>query len=266
MRKHTYSYLYIAICVFSLYILSLSISSMYNKSKDGFIVGENIYIFYHVYCNKNTLDVVKDQTTKIIFSGLYDTVTHVYCFLTGEKNYIDIIAEYISILPSKFKVEAFGINDTTYERFTLTKIINYITDNDKFLYIHSKGVSGKHDNDLNKKNNIALWSNFMEYFLIKKHKDCIEALNTYDIVGSMYFYDVPPIMLPHYGGNFWWSTGKYYIKLVKTYPEIGEGYYDPESYIFKAKPKHYEIDNNILGEPNYDKMPYDKGIYPNTYI
>ena len=44
-----------------------------------------IYIFYHIFCNKYTLEVVKDQINKIIFSGLYNKCTKIYCFLTGEE-------------------------------------------------------------------------------------------------------------------------------------------------------------------------------------
>jgi hypothetical protein len=248
-----------------IFILIILININY-YSIEGFINSKNIYVFYHIYCNKYTLDIVKEQTSKIIFSGLYDEVTHVYCFLTGESDYINIVTDFIGTLPSKFKVEAVGLNDTTYERFTLTKISTYITDNDKFLYIHSKGVSDKNNENMNDKLNVRLWANFMEYYLIKGYKECLEALEKYDIVGTMYTHSIPPVMTDHYAGNFWWSTGKYYKKLTSMYGKIGNNYYEPESYIFKGEPNHYEIDNNVLGPSNSDKLPYTKSIYPNRYI
>ena len=49
----------------------------------------NTYIFYHIYCNQSTVNIVGDQATKIIFSGLYKDVNKIYCFLTGKKENIN---------------------------------------------------------------------------------------------------------------------------------------------------------------------------------
>lgn len=204
------------------------------------------YVFYHIYCNENTLDILRDQTMKMIFSGLHKTVDRIYCFLVGKHHYIDTCKEYITYLGAKFKVEAIGVDDTTYERFTLLKIRNYIKPGDKFMYIHTKGVTHPGLNQ------IYYWRTFMEYFLMTKHKEIIDVLNTHDIAG------IKPRNLPklHFSGNFWWSTADYYLKLPDT---IDDDYYAPEFYIGLMNPKmaiyadthiHCGIDN----------------IYPDIYL
>ena len=93
----------------------------------------------------------------------------------------------------------------------------------------------------------------MEYFLMTHYKDCLEALNTHDIVGVNYSGSDAKVG-PHFSGNFWWSTGKYYLSLEKT---IGAHYNDPEKYIFSGKPKYKDIDAN--------RMPENIGLYDMTF-
>jgi len=201
--------------------------------------------------------VVQDQTTKIIYSGLYDEVTKVYCFLTGEPSYLDDVKKYLETLPNKFVTAAVAANDKTYERYTLSRISEYIQNEDVFLYIHSKGVS-REDSQLN---NVRLWSSYMEYYLIKNYKNCLVKLKTKDVVGVMYTTDIQPVMTPHFAGNFWWSTGKYYKRLSKT--EIGNDYYDPERYLFRQNPTYHVMDDNRISN-NGD--PYFTPIYPKIYM
>ena len=84
-------------------ILFLIYFYYFNKT-ENFISDSNIYIFYHIYCNQYTLEVIKDQINKIIFSGLYERCNNIYCFLIGEKNYINICNNYIKKCGKKFSI------------------------------------------------------------------------------------------------------------------------------------------------------------------
>jgi len=203
----------------------------------------NTYVFYHIYCNKHTMPIVLDQVTKIIYSGLYEYVHGIKCFLAGEEEYIKKIKELLHQHGSKFKIEKVGKDDKTFERFTLTEIPRYIGPDDLFLYIHSKGVSDRHAaND-----NVYWWRSWMEYNLIFRFKYCIEALETYNLVGVGY---TTKMIGPHFSGNFWWTKGSYYLTLPK---EIGNGYTDPENYIFKGTdPSHIDIDKGRTPNENDD--------------
>jgi hypothetical protein len=210
-----------------------------------------VYIFYHIFCNSNTDTVVRDQVTKILFSGLYDDVSKIFCYLTGKKEDVAIVETFLKTLPKKFVIQEIGIDDKSFERFTLNKIKDIVHDKDKFLYIHSKGVTHT-PNEIEGSGKVYLWRTYMEYYLIRHYKKCLEKLDTHDIVGVMY----KDFMIgPHFSGNFWWSTGAYFKRLTAEH-KIGDFYTDTESFIFKAKPNFYKIDGTRIANDYFlDKAP-----------
>ena len=228
---------------------------------------DNIHIFYHIYCNASTKPIVKDQTMKILFSGTYARVNTIQCFLAGIPEYIETIRSYLSHLGDKYTIVAEGPNDTTYERFTLEKMHGIVQPTDKILYIHSKGTSHTSDDSLD---SIFWWRTWMDYNLLFKSAECLTFLDTYDIVGTgppnggngmvcPRDKDLKPLPI-HFAGNFWWSTGKYFLSLPK---QIESGYCDPESYIFINNPKYMALDA--------DKTPKDDPgffyrMYPNVFL
>jgi len=189
-----------------------------------------IKVFYHIYCNQYTLPIVREQITKIIFSGLYEKVFAVYCFVTGEPQYIDEVCNYIQDSGTKFKIPKRIPYDTTYERYTLLEIPNYITPEDKFLYIHSKGVTKGNDNVMYPR--MYDWRTYMEYFLIGKHVNFIDSLDHYDVAGV----NLNLGGNSHYSGNFWWSTGRYYLTLNFENLKNDSDYFAAEMFLFKNNP------------------------------
>ena len=215
------------------------------------------YIFYHVYCNKYTQPVVKDQVSKIIFSGLYQHINSIKCFLAGEKEHMAAAEAFLKDSGNKFIIEERGEGDSSFERFTLNQIPKYVTEADKFLYLHTKGVSEKHAaND-----NIYWWRTWMEYNLIHRYEYCLEILDDYDIVGVGY---TRKMIGPHFSGNFWWTKGSYFATLPKNADgglNIGNGYLDPENFIFKGKnPKHIDIDEGRAPNPDTDYYSFKPGM------
>ena len=214
-------------------------------------------IFYHIYCNRYTMPIVQDQVTKIIYSGLYQQVSNVHCFLVGEQEYIEPVRKFLRESGAKFKIDKIGVGDTSFERFTLNEIDKYTTDDYHFLYIHSKGVSERHS----AADNVYWWRNWMEYNLIFKYKECIEALKDHNIVGVGY---TTKVIGPHFSGNFWWANSSYFATLPRNQDgtlNIGTGYTDPESFIFKGKdPKHLDIDEGRAAHPDTDYYSYRDGL------
>lgn len=240
LKKHL---LILAILIFSILFIT-------SGSSEAFQSQGNIYVFYHIYCNENTEKIVHDQIIKILFSGLYNDVSEIKCFLVGEEQFIQKIQALLNNSGKKFKVEEIGVNDKTYERFTLLKIKKFITTNDKILYIHSKGVTKPDDE------NIYYWRTLMEYFLFAKYKECLELLNSVDVVGLPY-KDVH--IGPHFSGNFWWTNASYFLTLPDT---IGQEYNEPELYIFTKKPTYKDIGESVNTTDNF----YTTSIYPKSYI
>lgn len=226
------------------------------RYREGFNEKGKIYVVYHIYCNNNTKSIVQEQVLSIIMSGLYEEVDSIQCFLTGDELLVKDISNFIKKAGNKFKIVETNTNDRTYERFTLLKIHDIITENDKILYIHSKGVTQ------NGSENVYWWRLFMEYYLMRNVKENISYLDTYDILGVAYTENVSgpdgPVG-PHFSGNFWWSTGKYY-KSLKKY--IGPQYNDPEAYIFTGNPKYKMLD----GKPNGSRNLYFDPITSASYL
>jgi hypothetical protein len=214
----------------------------------------NTLVFYHIFCNEKTLPVVQDQVTKLIFSGLYENVTSINCFVVGEETFAQPILSFLSSSGSKFNICEISHDDKTYERFTLTKINKYIQPEDKFLYMHTKGVS----KDDSYHNNVYDWRTFMEYNLFHKYQECIALLDVYDVVG-VNFQQIPS---NHFSGNFWWCRGSYYMKLhpaflYKNY--WGSTYLAPEMYVCTANPNLKELTRSTIKD--HYKEPYSYGRY-----
>lgn len=191
------------------------------------------YIFYHIFCNENTNYVLHDQCIKIIFSGLYKKIDAIYCFLLGDPRAREAIKRKLATFGDKFIIAKENDNGRLYERFTLLNIHEYISPEDKFLYMHSKGITNFRDPTLYD------WRTFLEYYVLTEADSCIEKLETHDLVGANFAFTktgenerVPS----HFSGNFWWARASYFLTLPH---EIGDNYLDPEFYITLGKPSVY---------------------------
>jgi len=215
------------------------------------------YIFYHIYCNEYTMIVLRDQVAKIIFSGLYEAVDEIKCFMSGNEGMIGLIRSFLNDSGAKFKIEAVGVNDASFERFTLGQIPKYITEDDKFLYIHTKGVSAKHAAS----ENVYWWRTWMEYHLIYRYKECLEALDKFNLVGVGF---TRKQIGPHFSGNFWWTKGGYYNTLPRNTDgsmRIGSDYTDPENFVFKGtNPTHVDMDEGRAPHIDTDYYSYRPGV------
>jgi hypothetical protein len=181
-----------------------------------------------------------------MLSGLYDTVDKIFCFITGKNEEIKDCIDYLHTLGKKYHIVKNIPNDTTYERFTLLSIKEYIRSGDKFLYLHTKGNTKPHSLT------VKYWKLYMDYYLMTKHQQCISDLDNYDIVGIMWHL----LPKPHFSGNYWWSNADYFLKLPDT---IGSNYTDPEFYISIANPKYKSYSDTPLNL-------YRSCIIPSMYI
>lgn len=213
-----------------------------------------VKVFFHICAIQHCIAVIEEQLYAIMYSGLYDMVEQVYCFVTAKDEFsLRYTETLLSLYGKKIRVVDTSINDNTYERFTLTKIHHFIQPEDQVLYIHSKGVT---QTEQAKISNTTYWTRAMNYHLIGQHKKCLALLDTYDAVGT-YYSDTPQ---PHFQGNFWWATGKYLLTLPTT---IGPRYLDPEmSYLFLNNPKYIALSTVPSSIPDLYKSP----LLPTYYL
>lgn len=199
----------------------------------------------HVFCNENTLNVIQNQIEHIHFSGLYDVVDVVGVFLKGEASHREACRVLVLESGKKFQVLADEDDDKTWERFTLLQIQKIVKPHDKFLYVHTKGIT-RSDNPTTFKR-VWQWRNMMEWFLMSKAEFCLKALESHDCVGCnwRFVHDFMPTKKheakfadkgkgKHFSGNMFWCTGNFWLSLPDT---IGNEYNDPEFHVGLANPK-----------------------------
>ena len=148
-----------------------------------------IYIYYHITLLQNWESIVREQCTRIVFTGLYDVVESVRCYaidIDGDES--EKCRTILRSFGSKFCLK--GIERSGTEWVTLKNIQHEVNEDDLVLYIHTKGVT-RYDTTVyeipSAKNagesesftvpslydNIQDWRDLMELFLIGHYKRCL---------------------------------------------------------------------------------------------
>ena len=214
---------------------------------DSLIINKQLktYIYFHICCLENWKEVTENIIATIKNSGLFTIVSEIRCFILGN----------MGTIPTFLKDEKIKIIKTSnelglYERFTLSHLWNDCQkENFNVLYLHSKGITHKSNN------NIKDWVNYLLYFTCYKYLEILGLLEIYHTVGVNLLHIKKRHF--HYSGNFWWATSWY----LKTLPNtIGPNYLDPEFWILKNKQvkKHVCLWNSRIG---HYKTPYTKDNY-----
>jgi hypothetical protein len=79
----------------------------------------------------------------------------------------------------------------------------------KIWYIHTKGARFSNPNEKIYHNENA-WREYMQYFIIENHENCIKTLDEFDVCGVEWC-----CVYRNFGGNFWWANSDY-IKKIKN--------------------------------------------------
>lgn len=216
------------------------------------------YIYMHICAVNNWRDIVKRLFDRIRSSGLYDKIDQLRYTLLGDHS---CLSDEIFQDP-KFHNIVYSPQLDLYESVTLNKLW-YAAKEEEFnvLYLHSKGVSynGQDQRILN-------WVEFLTYFNIDHHADCLEQLKENDVVGVNIYNH---IML-HYSGNFWWSKSSYLNK--STQYCISYTYNAPEYWITLSRDGSYinlfHLEQNFalmkLSEDEYKNKPLNIKKYKYT--
>ena len=220
------------------------------------------YCFIHS-CNLENAGTYRLQNliTKLVETKCIDVFDKIYINNIGlpiEKMSGDNIETM-----SKFEI----INVSNDAQLFETPTINFMRDfseknpNSYILYLHTKGIRYANDDD-----KINDWINYMLYFLVDQHKNCLSLLdNYYDVVGCNYSNDLDkecfkytnPFPPPHYSGNFWWANTNY-LRLLPNLSLEDVERNAPELWLFKNNPVFYNLHSSNVNHYHniYPKKEY----------
>jgi hypothetical protein len=179
-----------------------------------------IYGIYFVCCYGNYVNVIKEQLSILIESGLYKKTKTLYIFVCMcNKEHFETLINLLTYFDADKKITLVTTEQNLYEKFAINNYKKYIND-DSFHYVyyfHTKAVSRTEPVYVNRRQVLNIYT-------LAKHELNINLLNYYDAVGcSLSAY---PTL--HFSGNFWWARSDYLITLKEP---IRNTYLAPEMYI-----------------------------------
>jgi hypothetical protein len=222
----------------------------------------NNYIFYHIFIENNWDEIVVEQLSRLLESGLLNIsqlkIGVVYGYgINKEKN----VKKLESILTEFYNYEILFVepNGCCGESVTLKMLsdISKKTNEDfNILYLHTKGIT-----QFNTEREVPVreWRRMMEYFLIDNWETCIDKLNEgYDCCGINYQNHAGNVknetkLIQIFNGNFFWAKSEYIKRL-------------DDSILFEHR---YSAENWVLSEPHncfsFLNVPPSFDLYYNIY-
>lgn len=198
---------------------------------------KKIYGFYHVLLVNHWQEIVTEQITLLLTSGLYEASESIFIGALGKKKELSRLRQLFKVYP-KFIIEYHSDNIEEYEFATL-KILKKKSSAESFYgyYLHTKGVSWdkKHPKAYKGGN---CWRQSMGYFLADRWKDNLYNLEIgYDLSGSQLLSARrSPAFQEHYSGNFFWFNSDH-VKLLKPVESLNlKNRWEAEMYICSYYP------------------------------
>lgn len=219
------------------------------------------YVVYHCYLVKKWRELVTEQLTRLVTSGLCDKADKIYCVVIDPSNqkdeYVDLVS---SIIGDKAYIEIY--KDNAFEFYAISKVWDLGQREDcNILYFHTKGVFNDFANyqtgaiDELKIKTMRDWRLFMEYFCIDKWEENLKILESHDMTGTTCNNN-------WWWGNFWWCTSTY-LQSIEAPARMGSRW-DCEAWVNKyGTAKIYEH-NHISFAHCFTDLPehfYKDGLY-----
>lgn len=136
-------------------------------------------VLYQITSEGEWQNIVRDQVTKLIFSGLYAELSLVHCTVFGASPNASSDAQtYLSGYGSKFRVVGMPGPPTVSQ--SIASLSTDLTASDRVLFLSTYGA-GPEDSETGKA--AFHWRTLMEYKLIKGYRECLQMLRQRDIVG-----------------------------------------------------------------------------------
>jgi hypothetical protein len=195
----------------------------------------NYNAYYHILLINNWRQIVREQLSLMMRSGLYDKLSTIRIGALGPD--IEELQELLQDYP-KCEIVRYSPDIQKYEFWTL-KILHHDALEDKpfyAVYFHTKGVSfpyppysigGKH------------WRDYMNHYNLKEWNEPVKMLRKgFDTCGVKLLTEKdPPARKLHYSGNFFWCKSSYVKRLVDPETMDQRDRFNAEFWIGTGKPQ-----------------------------
>lgn len=200
-----------------------------------------IYVYMTIACINDWKTVIDNIYTQLKTSPLYQKIKKIRCCVHVNPRDRQHLS-YTFFRDSKVEImKVYAASDNSFEKKTCDLLWEHSqTEEFYVLYLHSKGVSDRHQNEESRRN-IKAWTDYMLHYNIRYHSYILDHLHEYDAIGTNlnghsnlhyrskysslkdYMEKNGPIMtgvdLPlHFSGNFWWSKSSYIRQIAKCDP------------------------------------------------
>ena len=196
----------------------------------------DVIVYMTVACINDWEAVMSNVYTKLRMSPLYHKVKQIRCCVHANNR--GIHSHELFRDPKTCIIEMSSTSDNTFEKRTLDLLWEHSKTEDFYvLYLHSKGVSDRHQNE-KARCNIKACTDYMLYYNIEYHESILDALNEYDAIGTNLnghsnveyskkyagmgdylekngWTDPEGVWPYHFSGNFWWSKTSYIRQIAK---------------------------------------------------
>lgn len=199
----------------------IKIPLLVKKEETKLVVEEShIYIFWHVWYNEThhaqCESILQRQFEALVTSKLMDACQSLFVGLVSSCEEYQLPLQ-IRMHP---KLQLIAREKSGFEEVTLCKLKKFVDDDHhnnkaRILYIHTRGVTHEPTSQVG----IASkdWTRMMEFFLIFRWQQALEALKTHHTAGCEMWAHPCRITkgkeVWHYSGNFWWANGSYLRQL-----------------------------------------------------
>ena len=139
-----------------------------------------VLVLYHITAVGAWEDIVRDQVTKLIFSGLYTQVDYVHCTVEGVAHSATSEAElYLSGFGKNFRVVRLPAPPTLLLSIAS---VHSLTATDRVLLMSTHGDAASNASEAG--DAAYLRRTLVEYKLIKEYRQCLHLLRQTDSVGA----------------------------------------------------------------------------------
>ena len=195
--------------------------------------------FYHIYMANHWQQIVTEQLTIMVRSGLYRQADRIYIGCVGGYAELEQLKAIISPF-AKIEIMYHTTNIEEFEFCTLRilKLQAHLQHPFYGFYIHTKGASYPVSNT---KAYIGgnYWRSYMNYYILTSWRKCLLKLDlSADLCGVKLLTakDVPAHKL-HYSGNFFWFRSQY-VQALRSVEQLNlHNRYEAETWIGTGNPK-----------------------------